>query len=393
MSDIDYAIITQTDDLSAFCQRAAVFPSITIDTEFIRERTYYPRLCLIQIATDDEAVIIDPMADGISLEPLIELLNNENVLKVFHAARQDLEIFYHLSGKIPHPVFDTQVAAMVCGFGESVGYEGLVRQLTGDQIDKSSRFTNWAQRPLTQKQLDYAVSDVTHLRIVYAKLAKKLEQTNRISWIKEEMAELVAESTYDVHPEEAWQRLKLRTRSPQFLIMVQAIAQWRETVAQKIDVPRGHVLKDEAVMDIAASKPKAVADLQKIRGMNRGLDKALLQDLIDVVAEAKAKPKSEAPEAPPTRDMPPESRAAIELLRVLLKRQCDNKNVAQKLVATRNELELAAIGKLDQTHLTHGWRWEVFGKQASLLLDGKLGLTLNAKKGAVELIAQDEILD
>lgn len=391
MPDADIIILTQTPELTEFCTRAAKFPFITIDTEFIRERTYYPKLCLIQIATDDEAVIIDPLAGGIDLTPLVELLNNEAVLKVFHAARQDLEIFYHMTGKVPHPVFDTQVAAMVCGFGESISYDGLVQQLAGAHIDKSARFTNWNQRPLTEKQLHYARSDVTYLRTVYAQLDRKLNETERTPWIREEMAVLTSAETYAAHPEHAWKRMKLRSKSPKFIAVVQAVAEWRERMAQKIDVPRTRILKDESITDIAASTPKSLDDLYRRRGMNKGLDKGLMEELLKVADKAKDTPKKEVPVLPQGKYIPPTANATIELLRVLLKRQCDKMHVAQKLVATRDELELTAIGKLHETHLSHGWRWEVFGKYAADLLKGELGLALDPNEGSVVLLTHDDM--
>lgn len=384
-------IITQTDHLAAFCATAAKSRYVTIDTEFIRERTYYPQLCLVQVACEREAVIIDPLAEGIDLRPLHDLLNDAKVLKVFHAARQDLEIFFHMLGCIPHPIFDTQVAAMVCGFGESVSYDGLVQKLVGTQLDKTSRFTNWEHRPLTQKQLDYALADVVHLRTIFEKLEHQLEKSGRISWIEEEMAVLIDPATYDPHPENAWLRLKVRTRTPKFLAMLQAAAAWRERMAQHMDLPRQRVLKDDTVADIAASHPENLEELYRLRGMNKGLDKNKLQELVDAIQAARALPRAECPTLPEGIILPPEAGAAIELLRVLLKRQCDRELVAQKLVANRNDLEHIAIGKLVETPLAHGWRWEVFGRHAQALMRGELALALDPKEGAVVLLTQDDM--
>ena len=391
MPETAVTIINETAALEAFCARAAEFPYITIDTEFIRERTYYPKLCLVQIAAGDEGVLIDPLAKGFKLDAMIDLLNNERVLKVFHAARQDLEIFFHMTGKVPHPVFDTQVAAMVCGYGESISYDNLVRELSGTDLDKSSRFTNWEQRPLTQKQLVYALGDVTHLQVVYEKLRAKLEANGRISWIEEEMSELIAPETHKPNPDDAWMRLKVRTRSHKFLAVLKAVAAWRERAAQKMDLPRTRVLKDETVTDIAASGPKSLEELYQLRGMNRGFDKTLMEDLLEKVNHAKNLPRNECPELPPSLYLPPEAGAAIELLRVLLKRQCDKLGVAQKLIATRDELEHVAVGKLKQTHLAHGWRWEVFGKHAADLMAGELGLALNPDTGSVILLSHEDL--
>lgn len=391
MTASDITIITATGHLADFCAQAAQSAYVTIDTEFIRERTYYPQLCLIQIACEKEAVIIDPLAEGIDLAPLHGLLNDASTLKVFHAARQDLEIFYHMLGCLPHPIFDTQVAAMVCGFGESISYDGLVQQLAGEKLDKSSRFTNWEHRPLTDKQLHYALADVIHLRTVYDKLHRMLAESDRESWIEEEMAVLLAPETYDPHPEDAWKRLKVRTRAPKFLAALQAAAAWRERMAQDMDLPRGRVLKDDTVADIAASHPKNLDELYRLRGMNKGLNKTRLQELVDAVLAARDLPRAQCPELPDGLILPPNAGAAIELLRVLLKRQCDKQHVAQKLVANRSDLEHIAIGRLNDTPLAHGWRWQVFGQHAAALMRGELGMTLDPKEGEVVLLTHEEM--
>lgn len=390
MSD-DITIITTTDHLRSFCTEAAKSTYITIDTEFIRERTYYPKLCLIQVACEKEAVIIDPLAEGIDLAPLHDLLNDETTLKVFHAARQDLEIFYHMLGCLPHPLFDTQVAAMVCGFGESISYDGLVQQLAGEKLDKSSRFTNWEHRPLTDKQLRYALADVVHLRTVYDKLHAKLEKNGREQWIEEEMAILLDPRTYDPHHEDAWKRLKIRTRAPKFLAALQVAAAWREQMAQHMDLPRGRVLKDDTVADIAASHPKTLDELFRLRGMNKGLNKEKLQELIDGIQATRDLPRDQCPEVPQGVVLPPEAGAAIELLRVLLKRQCDKKDVAQKLVANRSDLEHIAVGRMKDTAVAHGWRWEVFGRYADALMKGELGMTLDPQEGSVLLLTHEDL--
>lgn len=389
MSEI--TIITATDHLARFCAAAAQSRFVTIDTEFIRERTYYPKLCLIQVACEREAVIIDPLAEGIDLAPLHGLLNDAGTLKVFHAARQDLEIFFHMLGCIPHPIFDTQVAAMVCGFGESVSYDGLVQQLVGEKLDKSSRFTNWEHRPLTQKQLDYAIADVTHLRVIFEKLEKRLADSGRTGWIEEEMAVLLDPATYDPHPEDAWKRLKVRTRAPKFLASLQAAAAWREVMAQKMDLPRQRVLKDDTITDIAASHPKDLEGLYRLRGMNKGLPKDRLQALVDAVNAARELPRGQGPELPEALELPPEAGAAIELLRVLLKRQCDREGVAQKLVANRSDLEHIAVKRMHDTPVGHGWRFEVFGRHAQALMKGELGMTLDPREGAVVLLTHEDM--
>src|SRR4051812_47196971 len=244
-------IITATAELAAVCKRMAKFPSVTVDTEFMRETTYWPKLCVIQMASPDEAVIVDAMAEGLELDPFFKLMKNEKVVKVFHAARQDIEIVYHLGGLIPHPIFDTQVAAMVCGFGDSISYDQLVSRLTGARIDKSSRFTDWARRPLSERQIEYAIADVTHLREVYQALAARLAEQNRTEWVREEMEVLTSPQTYRLEPEEAWKRLRLRVKKPIELAVLIAVAGWREQEAQNRDVPRGRVVKDEAIYEIA----------------------------------------------------------------------------------------------------------------------------------------------
>jgi ribonuclease D len=391
MSENTLTIITDTERLSRFCATAAQSRYVTIDTEFIRERTYYPQLCLIQVACEKEAVIIDPLADGIDLAPLHELLNDESTLKVFHAARQDLEIFYHMLGCIPHPIFDTQVAAMVCGFGESISYDGLVQQIVGEKLDKSSRFTNWEHRPLSQKQLDYAIADVTHLRVIYEKLEAKLEKSGRTSWIEEEMAVLLDPATYAPNPQDAWKRLKVRTRAPKFLAALQVAAAWRERMAQHMDLPRQRVLKDDTITDIAASHPKDLDTLYRLRGMNKGLNKDRLQELLDSVNAARELPRGDCPELPENIQLPSEAGAAIELLRVLLKRQCDREEVAQKLVANRNDLELIAVGRMNESAVAYGWRWDVFGRHAQALMQGELAMALDPKAGAVVLLTHEDM--
>lgn len=375
--------ITDTETLASFCATAANSAFVTIDTEFIREHTYYPKLCLVQVACEKEAVIIDPLAKGIDLAPLFSLLKNERVLKVFHAARQDLEIFYYLMGELPHPIFDTQVAAMVLGFGESISYDGLVQHLVGQQIDKSSRFTNWAQRPLTDKQLHYALSDVVHLRGVYEKLDESLKKRNRESWIDEEMAILLDHATYQNPPKEAWRRLKVRSTSARFLAVVQAVAAWREEMAQRMNLPRGRVVKDETLTDIAASHPETIEMLHTIRGMNKGLPEKHQLALLELIKEARNLPKSDLPVVQKSAPLPSHAEAAIELLRVLLKRQCDEHHVAQKLLASRGDMEQIALGNLANTPVAHGWRWEVFGQQAAKLMEGKMALSYNQKQQKV----------
>lgn len=391
MTESNVPVITTTADLAAFCDIAAKSRYIAIDTEFIREKTYYPILCLVQIACEKQAATIDPLAEGIDLAPLFDLLQNKDVLKVFHAARQDVEIFHYLSGKIPTPMYDTQVAAMVCGFGESISYDGLVREITREQLDKTSRFTNWEQRPLTKKQLEYALADVTHLRPVFEYLEKRIHESGRDSWIEEEMSVLTDTATYDADPEESWKRLKPRTRAPKFLAALQAVASWRESTAQRLNVPRGRLMKDDTLTDIAASAPQSLNELYALRGMHKGMDVKQMEALLAALEKARGLSREECPTLPDYAVLPASAGAAIELLRVLLKRQCDKKHVAQKLVAGRNDLELIAVGKLKETPQSQGWRWEIFGQYADALLNGKLGMTLDPKEGEVVLLSHEEM--
>ena len=368
--------IAETAALAAFCERAAAFPYITIDTEFIREKTYWPVLCLVQVGTLDEAVAIDSLADGIDLAPLFDLLADETVLKVFHAARQDIEIFVHLSGKVPHPIFDTQVAAMVCGYGDSVSYERLVRDVARKSIDKTMRFTDWSKRPLSKKQLEYALGDVTHLRKIYDKLSQRLESTGREEWLSEEMAVLTDERTYLIDPEETWKRLRTRSRKPQYLAMVRALAAWRERTAQANDVPRNRVMKDESLTEIAAHTPKTVEELMGLRSVSRDrIGKERAGEIVDVLADVRRMDASQYPTPP---DEPPNGQdigAATELLKVLLKLKCDTHKVAQKLIASSSDIEAIAANDDADVRALHGWRHEVFGADAIRLKHGKIALT------------------
>lgn len=378
-------ILTTSKDVKALCQRLAKAEFITVDTEFMRESTYWPQLCLIQVAGPDEAVCIDPLVKDIDLEPFYELMLDKKVVKVFHAARQDLEIFDQRMKKLPTPLFDTQVAAMVCGFGDSVGYDNLIAKITGEQIDKSSRFTDWSRRPLTEKQITYALADVTHLRVAYTKLLAMLEKNDRTHWLKEEMAILSDVKTYRTEPEEAWMRLKPRTTKPRFLAVLREVAAWREKEAQARDLPRGRVLRDEALEEIAAHPPATLEDLARIRGVSKNwADGKMGQSLLKAVAKGVALPAEEAPKMHSKPNLGPYSQATVELLKVLLRHICDEANVAPRLVATSSDLEMIAASDKADTPALSGWRRELFGEQALALKNGKLSLAV--KKGKVLLI-------
>lgn len=384
-------LIADSDALRALCDRLSKAEYITVDTEFMRDRTYWPGLCLVQVAGPDEAWCIDPLAPGIDLTPLFDLMRDESVLKVFHAARQDLEIFYRAMGAFPKPLFDTQIAAMVCGFGDSVGYETLATKLAKARIDKSMRFTDWTRRPLTERQLGYALADVTHLRVVYDKLRKRLERTGRAHWLNEEMDALVAPEKYSFDPEAAWLRLKPRTKSPRFLAILREVAAWREREAQTKDMPRQRVLKDEAVLEIAAHAPQTVDELAHVRALSRNTAEGRLgREILDAIARGKAVPEADAPRMAPKRELPPGVGPAIDLLKVLLKLRCEENEVAQKLVATMDELELLALDDEADVPALRGWRREMFGEDALKLKHGTLALALKGETvEAIELEPED----
>ncbi len=373
--------ITTTEDLDAFCTRLREAEYITVDTEFMREKTFWPKLCLVQVAGPDEAAIIDPMAPGIDLKPLFDLMVEPGVLKVFHAARQDVEIFVHLTGQVPKPIFDTQVAAMVCGFGESVGYETLISKLAGARVDKSSRFTDWAQRPLTDRQLQYALSDVTHLRPAYERLKRKLDKTDRAHWLEEEMAVLTDPATYTVEPEEAWRRLKVRTDKPRFLAVLREVAAWREREAQRKDMPRSRVLRDEALLEIAAHAPTSVDDLARTRGLGRSVAEGRWGvELLAAVQRGLDLPASDCPAVEPRVEPPPGLAPIVDLLRVLLKMRCEDQQVAPKLVANGGDLEAIAADDEADVPALKGWRRELFGEDAIALKHGRMALAIEKKR-------------
>lgn len=369
--------IADTESLAALCQRLKSAPFITVDTEFVRERTYYPQLCLVQVAGPDEAVCIDALAADIDLAPLFDLMVDPNVLKVFHAARQDIEIFLYLSGRIPAPLFDTQVAAMVCGFGDAVGYETLAAQLARARIDKSMRFTDWAQRPLSERQLHYALADVTHLRIAYEKLRRKLDKSGRLSWLEEEVAELTDAATYQVPPEDMWKRLKPRSSSPRFLAVLRELAAWREREARERDVPRQRIIRDETLTEIAAHHPTTVTELVRVRGLGKNqIEGRMGAAILEVVGRALALPEDLCPRPIDKPDLPKGIGPVVDLLKVLLKLKCDEHDVAQKLIANTAELEAIAADDDADVPALHGWRRDLFGADALALKHGRIAVAL-----------------
>jgi ribonuclease D len=376
--------ITTTSDLAAVCRRMAAHPFVTVDTEFLRETTYYPLLCVAQMATADEAVVVDALAPGIDLSPFYALMADEKVMKVFHAARQDIEIIWHAAKLIPHPIFDTQVAAMVLGYGDSISYDQLVARITGDALDKSHRFTDWTRRPLSDAQLRYAISDVTHLRDVYLALVADLQRRERADWVQDEMRVLTSPDTYRMDPESAWQRLKTRVRKPKELAVLIEVAAWRERESQARDVPRSRVLKDDVIADIAVQAPTSTEKLKNLRSLPKGFERSRWGEAI---VEAVNRGLARDPKTLPlqSRAQPAANGAAVvELLKVLLRMVSERHHVAAKVIATVDDLDrIAGDDDADVPALT-GWRRELFGEKALALKHGKLALAI--EKGRVATV-------
>jgi ribonuclease D len=377
-------LITTTAELAAVCRRMASHPFVTVDTEFLRETTYYPLLCVAQMASTEEAVVIDALAPGIDLAPFYTLMANDQVMKVFHAARQDIEIVWHAAKLIPHPIFDTQVAAMVLGYGDSISYDQLVARITGDTLDKSHRFTDWTRRPLSDAQLRYAVSDVTHLRDVYLALLDDLKKRGRADWVQDEMRVLTSPETYRMEPDNSWQRLKTRVRKPKELAVLIEIAAWREREAQTRDVPRSRVLKDDVIADIAVQAPTTIEKLKNLRSLPKGFERSRWGEaIIAAVSRGLARDPKTLPLQ--SRHQPAANGAAVvELLKVLLRMVSESQHVAAKVIATVDDLErIAADDNADVQALT-GWRRELFGEKALALKHGKLALAI--EKGRVATV-------
>lgn len=382
-------LIADTGSLRALCDRLAASRYITVDTEFMRDTTFWPRLCLVQVASMDEAAAIDALAPDIDLKPLFALMRDPGVLKVFHAARQDIEIFYHLDGHVPAPVFDTQVAAMVCGFGDQVGYEKLVAKLARASIDKTQRFTDWARRPLPRRMYDYAISDVTHLRAVYEKIAARLERDGRESWLAEEMGTLTDPATYRLDPADAWLRVKTRLRKPRQLAVLREAAAWREAEAQRRDVPRNRVLRDEALNEVAAQEPETREQLWALRSLSRGhIGKDASDALLAVVSAARDAPSSSYPKERKPAPAANHAGPSADLLKVLLKLRCEENDVAQKLVASADDIEAIARDDRAEVRALRGWRREIFGEDALALKHGRIALGI--ENGNVRVIGNGE---
>lgn len=370
--------LTTTEELARFCDAAKTAPYVTIDTEFLRERSYWSKLCLIQMALPEdmggEAVLVDPLVDGLSLEPVYDLFRHTETVKVFHAARQDLEIFYVEGGVFPDPLFDTQVAAMVCGFGEQVGYETLVRKIAKQSLDKTSRFTDWSRRPLTDAQKTYAIADVTHLRVIYEYLSAEIEKSGRHKWVEEELGVLTDPATYITDPADAWMRIKTRTHSPKFLALVKELARFREEYAQGRNIPRARVFKDDALLELASTKPQSIEELGRSRLLLREARKGdIAEGILAAVSAGIAMPADEQPKPEKPEAQLQVNPALADLLRVLLKAKSDSAGVAAKLIASASDLDQIAAGVRDLPAL-HGWRAEVFGADALRLCDGEIAL-------------------
>jgi ribonuclease D len=381
-------IIETTAALAEACEILARSEYLTIDTEFLRETTFWPELCLIQLAGPETEVIVDPLAKGLDLGPFFALMADTSVLKVFHAARQDIEIIFNRGNLIPHPIFDTQVAAMVCGFGDSVSYDQLVQKIKGVHIDKSSRFTDWSRRPLSEKQLEYALADVTHLRDVYLALKEKLEAAGRSLWLTEEMAVLESRETYDLHPDDAWKRLKMRVKKPMELAVLQKVAAWREREARGRNVPRSRILKDDTIYEIAQQQPADAEALARLRTIPKGWERSQSgAALLEAVGEALAIAKTDLPRIPRQNHVPEGAAAASEMLKVLLKIVSEKEGVAAKIIANSDDLEKIAVeGEAAEVAALSGWRRELFGETALNLIGGKVALRFVDKKiEAVEI--------
>lgn len=369
------SLLTTNDQLAAACDRFAKHPFVTVDTEFLRETTFWPRVCVIQLASPEEAVAIDALSEDIDLSPFFELMANPGIVKVFHAARQDLEIIWRLARLIPAPLFDTQVAAMVCGFGEQASYLELVKAITKANVDKSSRFTDWSRRPLSEAQIDYAIADVTHLRDIYVALRTRLERSNRLDWLADEMQTLTSPATYEQHPENAWERLRHRARKPRDLAVLMELAAWRESEAQTRDVPRSRVLKDDVLIEIAQAAPRSAEALANLRSFPKGMERSRAgADIVAAVERGLARDPAGMPRI--ERERRGANGATVELLKVLLRQVAEETGVAAKLIATVEDLEAIAADDEADAPALKGWRRAIFGEKALELKRGRLALAV-----------------
>ena len=372
-------LLTENAELVAVCERFCQHEFVTVDTEFLRETTFWPQVCVIQVASPEEAIAIDALAEGIDLTPFLSLMANPNIVKVFHAARQDIEIIWRLARLIPTPLFDTQVAAMVCGFGEQASYLELVKAITRANIDKLSRFTDWSRRPLSEAQIEYAIADVTHLRDVYVELHKRLKRSNRLDWLVDEMQILSSPATYEQHPMNAWERLRHKIRKPRDLAVLMELAAWREMEAQSRDVPRSRVLKDDILLEVVQSAPRSIDSLGNLRSFPKGMERSRTgTDIVAAIERGLARDPAEIPKI--ERSKRGANAATVELLKVLLRQVSDETGVAAKLIATADDLEAIAADDDTDTQTLKGWRRAIFGEKALKLKAGRLALAVERNK-------------
>ena len=378
--------IKETNHLNELCSKLNKSEFLSIDTEFIREKTYWPKLCLIQVFNGEEKIIIDPLAKDIDLKSFFEILNNKEIIKIFHSGRQDIEIFYNLTKKIPQNIYDTQIAAMVCGFGESIGYENLVSQLLGKKIDKTSRLTNWSNRPLSKKQINYAISDVTHLFEIYPIIRDKIISNKRENWLKEEIKILISKKTYELNPNDSWKRLKYRNLSKNSIGVLIELSKWREVKAQKKDVPRGNVIRDDAIYELCSAQPKNIEDLNNLRSFNRkgGLRKEFAEEILLAIEKGKSIKKEKLPKIKPPKRLPMGISSKVSILKILLDNISEEYGVAQKLIANKNDLQELVLNDKADIKTLKGWRYKVFGKKAIDFKNGKISIKMKNDKVILE---------
>ena len=378
--------IKETNHLNELCSKLNKSEFLSIDTEFIREKTYWPKLCLIQVFNGEEKIIIDPLAKDIDLKSFFEVLNNKKIIKIFHSGRQDIEIFYNLTKKIPQNIYDTQIAAMVCGFGDSIGYENLVSQLLGKKIDKTSRLTNWSNRPLSKKQINYAISDVTHLFEIYPIIRDKIISNKRENWLKEEIRILISKKTYELNPNDSWKRLKYRSLSKNSIGVLIELSKWREIKAQKKDVPRGNIIRDDAIYELCSAQPKNIEDLNNLRSFNRkgGLRKEFAEEILLAIEKGKSIKKEKLPKIKPPKRLPMGISSKVSILKILLDNISEEYGVAQKLIANKNDLQELVLNDKADIKTLKGWRYKVFGKKAIDFKNGKISIKMKNDKVILE---------
>ena len=378
--------VKETNHLNELCSKLNKSEFLSIDTEFIREKTYWPKLCLIQVFNGEDKIIIDPLAKDIDLKSFFEILKNKEIVKIFHSGRQDIEIFYNLTKKIPQNIYDTQIAAMVCGFGDSIGYENLVSQLLEKKIDKTSRLTNWSNRPLSKKQINYAISDVTHLFEIYPIIRDKIVSNKRENWLKEEIKILISKKTYELNPNDSWKRLKYRNLSKNSIGILIELSKWREIKAQEKDVPRGNIIRDDAIYELCSAQPKNIEDLNNLRSFNRkgGLRKEFAEEILLAIKKGKSIKKEKLPKIKPAKRLPMGISSKVSILKILLDSISEEYGVAQKLIANKNDLQELVLNDKADIKTLKGWRYKVFGKKAIDFKNGKISIKMKNDKVILE---------